>query len=328
MTIQEKKWLEELMQQKLADALTVNQMATVIGALWDACAEMEVLEQNTGQDGADSEYLKLFIQAKRIEGRTEKTIARYDYLIRRFLKEVNVPATSVTTMHLRKWYASELERGISLNTVRGYNWCLGPFFEWLWKEGLIRSDPCANIGTIKVPKLKKEPFTSVELELMKEHCTTSRDKAIVCFLLATGCRIEETVQLNREDINFQNKEIVVFGKGSKERTVYLDDVASAMLFRYFADRKDESAALFSGKGSERMTAGGIRTALKRLEARCGVENIHPHRFRRTLATNLARKGMSIQEIAAILGHEKVTTTMGYVSVDADQVKSHYQAYVA
>lgn len=328
MTVQERKWMEELMRKRLADVLTVNQMAAVTGAFWDVCVEMDKIEQSITQNAGDDELMRIFLQAKRIEGRAEKTLKRYEYQIRRFLTEAGTPASSVTTLHLRKWYAGELERGISLSTVRGYQWTLGSFFGWCWTEGLIRSDPSANIGTIKVPKMQREPFTAVEIELMKEACQTARDKAIVCFLLATGCRIDEVVRLNKADVAFQSKQITVYGKGAKERTVYMDDVTVQMLFRYFAERKDSSPALFAGQGTERMQADGIRHALKRIEDRCGVQNIHPHRFRRTLATSLARKGMPIQEIAAILGHEKIETTMTYVSVDQDQVKSHYQAYVA
>jgi len=202
-------------------------------------------------------------------------------------------------------------------------------FGWLWKEGLIVSNPCGNLEPIKCPKMVKKAFSPAELERIKEACGNNlRDKAVVCFLLATGCRIEETTLLNRNDIDLVNKEITVFGKGAKERTVYLDEIAASVLQRYFASRKDDSPALFPGRGSKRMTTGGLRAMLKRIEDKCGVENIHPHRFRRTLATILKKKGMPIEEISIILGHEDIRTTMKYICIDKTDIKHNYLRIVA
>ena len=175
----------------------------------------------------------------------------------------------------------------------------------------------------------RRPFDSVEIELMKEACGSSaRNKAIICFMLASGVRISELIQLNRDDIDFQNKECIVFGKGAKERTVYLDDVAVSMLQRYLDTRKDDKPALFPGRGSDRMTDNGVRAMMKRLEETSGVENIHPHRFRRTMATAMSKKGMPVDEIAILLGHEDVRTTMKYICKDKNTVKRHYQALAA
>lgn len=329
MTIQERKWLEQLMQEKLADTMTATQLSDVTGALQQSFADMELAEIRTDSIATgEDQTLKVYLQAKKIEGRSERTIQRYSYILERFLQETKTPTSSVTTYTIRHWLASELERGISMSTTRGYQLILSSYFGWAWKEQLIRSNPCANIGPIKVPKIKKEPFSSIEIEVMKENCRSSRDKAIICFLLATGCRIDEATRLNREDIDFEHKEVKVYGKGSKERVVFMDDISTAMLFRYFADRKDNSPALFTGRKGGRLHPDAIRKMMKRLEARSEVVNIYPHRFRRTLATNLARKGMSIQEIAAILGHEQITTTERYITLEQTQVKSHYRAIVA
>lgn len=329
MTIQERKWMEELVREKLADTLTANQLTAVLNAMWEAGADMERIATAIGEKtAADDELVKVYLQTMKVEGRSEKTIYQYGRLLDRLLTFCCVPAGSITTNHLRQWFAAEMERGISLTTLRGNRFVFSSCFGWLWKEGLIKANPVSNMGPIKAPKLKKEPFSAVELELIKESCTTARDKAVVCFLLSTGCRVAEAVSLNKDDIDFQSKEVKVLGKGNKERTVFLDDVASAMLFRYFADRNDHDEALFSSRSSPRLTADGLRQMLKRIEAKSGVENIHPHRFRRTLATSLARKGMPVQEIKEILGHEKIETTMTYISIDQTQVKSHYQAIVA
>lgn len=172
----------------------------------------------------------------------------------------------------------------------------------------------------------KVTFSSVDIEKLKEKCTCSRDKAIICFLLSTGCRISEVTQLNKSDIDFQKKQCKVLGKGNKERIVYIDDVTILLLNRYFSERKDQSEALFVGKGTARMTPAGIRYMLRNLAEDANVENVHPHRFRRTLATNLIYRGMPIQEVAKILGHEKLDTTMKYVYLDNNTLKFSYNKF--
>ncbi len=175
-------------------------------------------------------------------------------------------------------------------------------------------------------KKNKLPFSSVDIERLKENCNNVRDKAIICFLLSTGCRIGEVVSLNKNDIDFQKKQCKVLGKGNKERIVYLDDITIFFLKKYFSERVDNYEALFIGKGSFRMTPGGIRRVLVKLGEKAGVENVHPHRFRRTLATNLIYRGMPIQEVAKILGHEKLDTTMKYVYIDNNNLKFSYNKF--
>ena len=328
MTLLERKMLEQILQKNLEDEVTVRQMKIILLALQHSFTEMDKISMDAQGKGSD-DLLNAFIQAKRVAGRSEKTLTRYAYIIRRILTEEKVTPEYVTVDHLRHWISCELERGICENTICGYQDTMSSFFGWLWREGLIDRNPCGNLEPIKCPKLVKKPFTPAEIEKIKEACGDNlRDKAIVCFLLASGCRIEEVTRLNRDDVDFANRECTVFGKGAKERVVYLDEVSVMVMQRYLESRKDNSDALFPGKGSGRMTPGGIRAMLKRIEARCGVENIHPHRFRRTLATTLARKGMSVQEVASILGHEKVDTTMKYVCLEKSSVKHHYQTIVA
>ena len=311
-------------QQDLAQVLTVAQMGQVTDAITRLLTSYDVeLEDRQPWEGG-SELIEVFLQAKKIEGRSEKTIERYRYILNRFMEAADVPIQDVTVFTIRKYLTGELARGICENTISGYQTVFSSCFGWLWREGLIKANPCANIGAIKVPKKQRLPFTAVEIEAIKDHCGSLRDKAVVCFLLATGCRIEETTRLDRGDVDFQKLECTVFGKGQKERKVFLDDVSASVLRRYLATRTDTGRALFVGRGSERMTPGGIRRMLKRIEAESGVENIHPHRFRRTLATSMANRGMNLQEIAYILGHENVNTTMRYVCVQESNVKHHYQ----
>lgn len=328
MTLLERKMLEQIFQKKLEDDVTVRQMKIIILALRGAFAEMDQIAQDAQGNGNDA-LLNAFIEAKRVKGCQNSTLQHYAYIMRRFLTEEKITIAYCTVDNIRHWFSSELARGIAENTVRGYRDVICSCFGWLWKEGLIVSNPCGNLEPVKCPKMVRKPFTPAELERIKEACANNlRDKAVVCFLLATGCRIEETTLLNRSEINLVDKEVIVYGKGAKERTVYLDEVSTNVLQRYFASRKDNSPALFPGRGSERMTPEGLRAMLKRVEKKCGVENIHPHRFRRTMATAMSKKGMPVDEIAILLGHEDVRTTMKYICKDKNTVKRHYQALAA
>lgn len=200
------------------------------------------------------------------------------------------------------------------------------FFGWLFREGLLRTNPCANISSIKCPKRVREAFSETDVERLSECCGNSRDRAVLHFLLSTGCRISEVCALNRADVDLHTMECVVLGKGAKQRRVYLGEVAGMYLARYFSERQDDSPALFAGKGTPRMTPGGIRFMLKKLEELSGVPNVHPHRFRRTLATNLINRGMGIQQVAMILGHDKLETTMKYLYIAEENVKTAYHKY--
>ena len=283
-------------------------------------------ETPCGSDSETEDLLKAFLSAKEVEGRSPKTIQRYDYVCRKALDKMGVPLRDVSVFHLRKYLADEKARGLSDCTLDGNRECLSSLFGWLHKEGLLKSDPTANLGAIKVAKKVRKPYSQTDIEKLKEMCKTSRDKAIICLLMSTGCRIGEVCGLNREAIDFTSKEITVLGKGNKERTVFLDDVTIMVLKRYLNERKDNLDALFIGRKHERLTPGGIRNMLRNLADRAGVENAFPHRFRRTLATNLIDHGMEIQNVAQILGHERLDTTMKYIYTDKGNLKNLYQRY--
>jgi site-specific recombinase XerD len=201
------------------------------------------------------------------------------------------------------------------------------YFGWLQKEGLLEANPCANLAPIKCVKKVRVPYTEVDIERLKESCWCTRDKALIVFLLSTGCRISEVCGLNRDSIDFISGECTVLGKGNKERTVFIDDVTAMLLQRYLSERTDESPALFSGKGTKRMTPSGIRARLHNIAKKADIDNVHPHRFRRTLATTLINHGMQIQEVASILGHDKLDTTMKYVYIDKTKIKNSYRKFV-
>ncbi len=327
MSIEGKQLLVKDLIEGLSARLTMTDINIVTEVITNVLPYYDV--EMTGCDESQNDFdqlLKAFIDAKRIEGRSEKTIERYRYILNRFHEAEPFPMQKMTVFSIRHYLGSEKERGISDRTLRGYRDIFQSFFGWLYREGLISSNPCGNLNTIKCKKEVRTPYSEVDIEKLKEACSSQRDKALITFLLATGCRISEVCSLDRNDVDFANMQCTVLGKGNKERTVYLDSVATMQLRQYLVNRKDKSDALFVGKGSARLHPGGIRKRLNELGNAAGVENVHPHRFRRTLATNLINHGMPIQEVASILGHDNINTTMTYVYVNSENVKNAYRKY--
>lgn len=273
------------------------------------------------------DLLQAYISALQIEGRSQKTIERYQYVIKKLLLYAGVQTRGISVYHMRSYLSSEKDRGISDITLEGYRQIYSAYFGWLHREGLISSNPTANLGAIKCRKKIKTIYSEIDIELLRSHCSCVRDKAIIDFLSSTGCRISEMTQLNRDDIDFTNRECKVLGKGDKERTVYLSQVACMTLRNYLKTRNDAYSALFVGKGTNRIAPHGVRAMLSRLADKLNMENVHPHKFRRTLATNLIRHGMPIQDVAYILGHDKLDTTLQYVVIDKSEIKHAYQKYV-
>ena len=326
MSLAAKQQLVRGISGRLADMVTAAQRDAILAMMTEELEGFEV-EAVAGSGAAISmDLLDEFLSAKTIEGKSPRTVERYRYTLTRILTEIGVPVSRITVYHLRAYMMQERNRGISDSTLEGYRSIMRSMFTWLHREGLIPSDPTANLGTVKCPKVMRLPYSDVEVERLKAACTTTRDRALVCFLLSTGCRVSEVVGLDRNAINWQEMSCRVFGKGSKERTVYLDSVTAMYLRQYLAERCDDDPALFYSRNHGRLTVNGVQRMLKTLEASTGIPNVHPHRFRRTLATNLIGRGMPIQEVAFILGHEKLDTTMKYVYIDARDVRTAYQKY--
>lgn len=326
MSIEAKQALIKEVERAMCDVLTVGEMSTVIKALTDKLSRYNVERADTEVGQEFNDMLNAFLDAKRIEGRSDKTIERYRYILTKAIQKMNAPIRDITVFHLRGYLMDEKRRGICDNTLEGYRNIFSSFFGWIHKEGLIDSNPCANLNAIKCQKKVRLPYSSVDVEKLKECCATDRDKALISLLLSTGCRISEVCGINRDDIDFVNRECIVLGKGNKERTVFLDDVTCMLLKRYLDSRKDNYEAIFIGKGTDRLHPSGVRRMLNTIAQRASVENVHPHRFRRTFATGMIGRGMPIQEVAAILGHEKLDTTMKYVYLNKDSVRNTYRKY--
>lgn len=326
MSFAEKQLLQDSILSGMSDQLTGTQLMALKHCIEERLDTFSV-EQKTSYSSDTDDYLTAFLSAKKVEGRSEKTIERYEYIIGKMQNFISVPTRHITVYHLRDYFAVLKSRGISDRSLEGMRSVFSSYFGWLQRECLIDKNPCANIGVIKYKKKVLLPYSDVEIYKLRESCKTQRDLAIVHFLLSTGCRISEVCTLNRNSVNFHKKECVVLGKGNKERTVYIDNITSLVLQRYLRSRTDLSVALFAGKGTDRMKPGGIRKMLKQLEHSSCVDNVHPHRFRRTLATNLIARGMPIQEVACILGHDNINTTMTYVYIGKPSVHNSYDRCV-
>ena len=325
MAIEAKATLLNEMERALAAEVTAAERDRILAILTEALDryDLTIIQQDGIQQ---DDLLDAYLSALAIEGRSAKTIERYRYLIGRMMAAVRTQTRQITVYHLRRYLSDEKARGISDRTLESTRQVFSAYFNWLQRERLIDQNPTANLGAIKYQKKEKDIYSDVDIERMKFGCRSLRDRAIVAFLRATGCRISEMCGLDRGDVDLQSLECKVLGKGNKERTVFLDQVAAATLQAYLDTRTDDHPALFIGKGTTRMHPGGIRKMLVDLGAAAHVTHVHPHKFRRTTATNLIRHGMPIQEVAAILGHDKLDTTMQYVVLDKSDIKNSYRKY--
>lgn len=316
----------------IRDKLTDESIAVVQDVLVIELNKYELQERRTDValvDDTPEKLLKKFIATKRIEGLAESTLRRYYETNLEMMRFLRKPLGEITTYDLRFYLSLRRQNGnVSNRTLDGMRRCYSSFFNWLTAEELISRNPCAALAQIKYRKTVKKPYSATEIERLREACTNARDLALVDFLYSTGCRVSEVSRLNIADIDFEKMECVVVGKGNKERIVYLSPVAAMHLQEYLQCRTDISDALFVGKGGKRLGKNGIEAALKRIGDAAGVENVHPHRYRRTLATNLLDRGMNIQDVATILGHADLKTTQIYCYISQSNVKAAYNKYAA
>ena len=326
MAIEAKTSFLRLIEKKLSAIVTVDMMAKILSVVSDVMEGFDMREISIEEESDD--MIECFLQALDVQGRSRKTIAHYRLVLEKLMSETKVTARRITVYHLRSYLAKKKEEGLKDSTLSHFREVFSSFFGWLFREGLIEKNPVVNLGCIKVAKEEKKVFTDIDMELMRRNCRRKVDKAIICFLASTGCRVAELVGLDRDAVDLDNLECVVRGKGNKERTVYMDTVTAMYIRHYLASRTDDNPALFVTRANERFQTGGIRDLLKRLEERSGVDHVHPHKFRRTLATNLSKRNMPIQVISAILGHESIETTMEYIVLNKEDTKLKYRQFYA
>lgn len=284
---------------------------------------MEKCQDNT-------ELMEAFLAAKRVEGCSQKSLKYYRSTINAMLDTVGKQVQEIVTGDLRTYLtAYQKEKSSSKVTIDNIRRILSSFFSWLEDEDYILKSPVRRIHKVKTASNIKETYSDETLELMRDSCTEMRDLAMIDLLASTGMRVGEMVLLNREDIDFNERECAVFGKGDKERMVYFDARTKLHLQSYLDSRTDENAALFVSLKAphSRLTIGGVETRLRELGKRLGVSKVHPHKFRRTLATVAIDKGMPIEQLQQLLGHKRIDTTLQYAMVKQSNVKLAHRKYI-
>ena len=291
-------------------------------------AAFEHDKQPPKEDSAD--LLALFLTAKEVEGCSPKTIAYYRTTLEHMTEAVAKPYTQVTSDDLRSYLSDyELKRGAGKVTVDNIRRIMSSFFSWLEDEDYVVKSPVRRIHRVKCAQVTKEVLTDEQVESLRDGCTCTRDLAIIEMLASTGMRVGELVKLDIADIDLQERECVVIGKGNKQRPVYFDARAKLRINEYLAQRHDDSPALFVSLRGEpkRMTIGNVETRMRELGRATSVGRVHPHKFRRTLATRAIDKGMPIEQVQKLLGHAKIDTTMRYAMVDQNNVKTSHRKYL-
>jgi site-specific recombinase XerD len=326
------KFITEI-QASMASMLTQTQLKELQRVLAYSLYNLEITERKTpeSQEAAGSEkLLSVFIAAKSVEGCSEKSLTYYNATIRNMFAVVKKPVREITTDDLRGYLADyHKERQLSRVTIDNMRRIFSTFFGWLEDEDYILKSPVRRIHKIKTEKIIKDIFSDESLELLRDAAEEIRDLAMIDLLTSTGMRVGELVQLNRDDINFQERECVVFGKGSSERAVYFDARTKIHLLNYLESRSDKNPALFVSltQPYDRLLIGGVETRLREIGERADIQKVHPHKFRRTLATRAIDKGMPIEQVQRLLGHVKIDTTMHYAMVNQSNVKNSHRKFI-
>lgn len=329
------KILEKIVNE-MSPYLDQRQLEHLSNVLYVNFHGLEVQEQHTelipsGMDG-NAAKVKMFVASKKAINRQDNTLKQYTREILNMLNFTGKRLEDITGMDLRYYYGVMREqRGIKMSTMQTRLHYLSSFWDFLITEELVHSNPVKKVGLLKLEKTIKKPFSAAELEALRVNCQELRDRALVEFLYSTGVRVSELVALNVGDIEMGKQELIVYGKGSKERKTYLTDSAKFYLRRYLqtrdqTDLEDKPLFVTLDKPHDRLTVAGVQHTLRQLGKRAKVENTHPHRFRRTIATDLLNRGMPIEQVKEFLGHEKLDTTMIYCSVREENVRSSHKKY--
>ena len=327
---------ENIIQAIVADMqrdLDCRQMARLKNVLFKKLQDVEIIEKLDFQEHHQEEkveFLDSFLSAKKIEGCSEKTLAYYRHTIEKMLMTVAVAVCHISTMDIRQYLSSYQEKnGSSKVTIDNMRRIFSSFFAWLEDEDYIAKSPVRRIHKVKTDSLVKEVLTDEQLEQLRDSCTNQRDLAMIDLLASTGIRVGELVKLNRADIDFHERQCVVFGKGNKERQVYFNARTKLHLQQYLESRTDDNPALFVSLSSpyNRLTISGVEVRIRTMGKRLNMPKVHPHKFRRTLATMAIDKGMPIEQVQRLLGHVRIDTTLQYAIVNQNNVKMAHKKYL-
>lgn len=317
--------------QKMLPYLNNSQAEKLQTVLEHSLFEYDISKDSNQNQEVDENYVDLFLSAKRIEGCSEKSIKYYGSTINSMIEEIGKNVKYIKTDDIRSYLSSYQEKKNSSKvTIDNIRRILSSFFSWLEDEDYILKSPARRIHKIKTMTNIKETYSDESLEIMRDNCSNLRDLAIIDLLASTGMRVGEMVLLNRDDIDFNERECVVLGKGNKERIVYFDARTKIHLQNYLNSRKDENCALFVSLNSphNRLTIGGIELRLRQFGRKLGINKVHPHKFRRTLATVAIDKGMPIEQLQHLLGHKRIDTTLQYAMVKQNNVKIAHRKYIS
>lgn len=331
--------IEKLIQEIKYDmefCLNQQQMTVLNKVLLKHFKNIEISKKNKFNDfefdiHQNMDLLNVFISSKRVEGCSEKTLKYYDKTIKHMLNSINKRLDYITTDDLRNYLGNyRSDRLISKTTADNIRRILSSFFSWLEDEDYIIKNPVRRIKKIKKGRVVKDVLSDEHLELLRDNCDDIRDLAILELLISTGIRVGELVNLNIDDVNFNERECVVFGKGESEREVYFDAKTKIHLMNYLRTRNDNNPALFVSlkKPYTRLGISGVERRLRELGQKSKITKVHPHKFRRTLATNAIDKGMPIEQVQRLLGHVQIDTTMQYAMVNQNNVKLSHKKFIS
>lgn len=312
---------------EMAEYLSVGQMKKLQEVLLKNMVENEPKKSNI----SNSEYLRLYLAAKQIEGCSERTIQYYRTTVEKMLGIIQTPVRKISTEEIREYLADYQKiNNCGRVTVDNIRRNISSFFTWLEEENYILKSPMRRIHKIKTKTIVKETISDEAIEKLRDGCECIRDLAMVDLLYSTGVRVGELVNLNIGDIDFEDRECVVFGKGNKERKVYFDAKAKLHLQKYLDTRDDDNEALFVSLDAphNRLQISGVEIRIRQLGRKQNLTRIHPHKFRRSMATRAIDKGMPIEQVQKILGHSQIDTTMQYAIVNQNNVKSSHQKFIS
>lgn len=314
----------------------INEMAEVLNAaqlkrLQEVLLKRFAKSEPENQPINNMEFLDKFLEAKKIEGCSDRTIKYYQATVERLLANISQPIRKVTTEQMREYLVNYQKiNDCGKTTIDNIRRNISSFFSWLEEEDYILKSPMRRIHKIRTKKAVKNIISDEEIERLRDGCKCIRDVAMIDLLYSTGIRVGELVRLNIADINFSERECVVFGKGDKERRVYFDAKSKIHLLNYLESRHDENPALFVtlDKSSKRLKISGVEIRIRELGRALNLDKIHPHKFRRTMATRAIDKGMPIEQVQKILGHSQIDTTMQYAIVNQNNVKAAHRKYIS
>lgn len=329
------------MKQKFIDAvvdgmkttLSENGLELLVSVMEAALEAYVVMEKPTSEEirnKENTELLEVFLSAKKIEGCSDKTIHYYRTSIEKLCGAVRKNVRKVTTNDIRRYLAELQEsRGLSKVTIDNLRRIFSSFFSWLEDEDYIVKSPVRRIHKVRTDTLVKDVLTDENIEVLRDSCQELRDIAMIDLLASTGMRVGELVKINREDIDFHERQCVVFGKGNKEREVYFNARTKIHLKKYLEQRSDDNPALFVSLSNphNRLTISGVEVRLRKLGKAANIAKVHPHKFRRTLATMAIDKGMPIEQVQKLLGHVKIDTTLHYAMVNQTNVKMAHRKFL-